>query len=301
VPRVNGWHADTLFDMVEILHDLVSKPTKGYLHSYYDCGYHATQFDRPAGQREYRDQIDDVLRFHDPPYEFGDNGRLIQRLPDDFRPLLDAELPDDVDGDLVAAKVEHARRLFLARASSPEDRRHAVRELADALVALRPDVKAAMLSKDESALFNLLTASRSEDGRVGGRRRGRADWPTGLVSSHPPSNRACGSPAHGSPTFFTVGIRLPSALTGGSWRGDRSVEADQAVAVGAAVEDLPAVTPGLLMAFGDQHLQASFRVAVDLVELDGRVAVAEVARPSRLPESSWNFDGDSTGIVMVRQ
>jgi hypothetical protein len=25
------------------------------------------------------------------------------------------------------------------------------------------------------------------------------------------SNRACGSPAHGSPTFFTVGIRLSRA------------------------------------------------------------------------------------------
>ena len=30
-----------------------------------------------------------------------------------------------------------------------------------------------------------------------------------LVSSRPPSNRACGSPAHGSPTFFTVGIQRP--------------------------------------------------------------------------------------------
>ena len=46
-------------------------------------------------------------------------------------------------------------------------------------------------------------------GRVGGRRlalRGMADW-----CWFPPaaaSNRACGSPAHGSPTFFTVGIRL---------------------------------------------------------------------------------------------
>jgi hypothetical protein len=49
-----------------------------------------------------------------------------------------------------------------------------------------------------------------EVGRVGGRRlalarRGRLS----LVSSRPPSNRACGSPAHGSPTFFTVGIQRP--------------------------------------------------------------------------------------------
>ena len=35
-----------------------------------------------------------------------------------------------------------------------------------------------------------------------------------LVSSRPPSIRACGFPAHGSPTFFTVGIRLPGATAG---------------------------------------------------------------------------------------
>jgi hypothetical protein len=45
-------------------------------------------------------------------------------------------------------------------------------------------------------------------GRVGERRpvsRGVADCH--LVSSRPPSIRACGSPAHGSPTFFTVSIQ----------------------------------------------------------------------------------------------
>ena len=36
-------------------------------------------------------------------------------------------------------------------------------------------------------------------------RRGRLT----VVSSRPPSIRACGSPAHDSPTFFTAGIQLP--------------------------------------------------------------------------------------------
>ena len=66
----------------------------------------------------------------------------------------------------------------------------------------------------------------------------------------------------------------------GSWRGDGSVEGDQPVAVGPGVENLPAVTPGLLIAVSDQQREASIRVADDLVELDGRVAVAEVARPA---------------------
>src|SRR5215212_11600328 len=46
-------------------------------------------------------------------------------------------------------------------------------------------------------------------GRVGGRRLGRgvADW-SGFLPP-PTSNRACGSPAHGSPTFFAGGIQRP--------------------------------------------------------------------------------------------
>jgi hypothetical protein len=46
--------------------------------------------------------------------------------------------------------------------------------------------------------------------RVGGRRLGRAAVLARLVWFPPTatSNRACGSPAHGSPTFFTAGIRL---------------------------------------------------------------------------------------------
>jgi integrase len=53
-----------------------------------------------------------------------------------------------------------------------------------------------------------LRARETLPGRVGERRpvsRGVADCH--LVSSRPPSIRACGSPAHGSPTFFTVGIQ----------------------------------------------------------------------------------------------
>src|ERR1700733_13261438 len=65
----------------------------------------------------------------------------------------------------------------------------------------------------------------------------------------------------------------------GSWRSDGSVEGDQAV-VRPGVKNLPAVTPGLPMAVSDQQRQASIRVADDLVKLDGRVAVAEVARPA---------------------
>jgi hypothetical protein len=65
----------------------------------------------------------------------------------------------------------------------------------------------------------------------------------------------------------------------GPSRPRQSVHAVQAV-VRPGVKNLPAVTPGLLMAVSDQQHQASIRVADDVVKLDGRVAVPEVARPA---------------------
>ena len=81
---------------------------------------------------------------------------------------------------------------------------------------------------------------RSRSRRVGGWRGGewfgcRSGAPAGVspraafastvagiasVSSPRPSNRACGSPAHGLPTFFTGGIRLSRPER--AWAGRRS-------------------------------------------------------------------------------
>lgn len=129
------WDVDTLFDVVEVLHDHVSKPTAGRYHSFTNCGYHASHFDGRAGQREYREEMNRVLGRHDPPYEFGPDGRLIERAPDEFKGLLDAEVPDGTEHDLITEKVEDATRLFLARSSSVSDRKHAVRALAEAEIS----------------------------------------------------------------------------------------------------------------------------------------------------------------------
>ena len=52
------------------------------------------------------------------------------------------------------------------------------------------------------------------------------------VSSARPSNRACGSPAHGSPTSFTAGIRSSPPGPVGPGGDDDSIKADQAELVG---------------------------------------------------------------------
>ena len=51
--------------------------------------------------------------------------------------------------------IQSATRKFRARHSSDDDKRDAVRDLADALEYIRPSVKEVLTRKDESALFEI--------------------------------------------------------------------------------------------------------------------------------------------------
>ena len=150
-----SWDADTLFDVIEVLHDLVSQPTEGRYHSYGDCGWHYTEFNRTAGQKELREELNAVLRLNDPPYEINGLGQVIETGPEEFATLLAAPVPPGTEHDLITSKIDAAVNRFRTRGASLDDRRHAVRDLADVLEALRPDIKAHMLSADEGALFDI--------------------------------------------------------------------------------------------------------------------------------------------------
>src|SRR6266496_391160 len=106
----------------------------------------------------------------------------------------------------------------------------------------------------------------------------------GQVSTAPApatSNRACGSPAHGSPTPFTAGIRLlPPGLVGPGCDND-SVEADQTALVRRQVADHGhAEASSAFVPLPNEQRQPFQRIVPDLVEADSRVAVAEVLRPA---------------------
>jgi hypothetical protein len=149
------WDADAVFDMVEAMHDLVSEPIDGRYHSFNGCGMHYTLFNRPQGQETYRSEMNGVLRRCDPPYEIDGMGQIVESAPEEFHALLSAPVPPGTEHDLITSKIEAAVKRFRTRGASLDDRRHAVRDLADVLEALRSDIKESMLSADEGALFNL--------------------------------------------------------------------------------------------------------------------------------------------------
>src|SRR5699024_6355549 len=115
-----------------------------------------TDYDRTSGQALYRWRINQVLatstlelRLAD---EGDDIGRMVRVLPDGLDDLV-AKLADvSSTGD---SSIPHAIGLFRRHGATREDRRSAVRELADVLEGHRELLQAELLSKDEGALFQI--------------------------------------------------------------------------------------------------------------------------------------------------
>jgi hypothetical protein len=150
-----SYDADTLFDVIEVLSDVISKPLTGHFHDYSGCGMHWHTFDATEGLAELRSELNPFFQLYDPPLELTTAGEIVALGPPELGPLIDAELPASADPDLVTARKESAVALFRSRNSTKADRRQAVRELADVLEALRDEIKEEMLPKDERELFNL--------------------------------------------------------------------------------------------------------------------------------------------------
>lgn len=149
---------DDLFDMIEFLHDHVSKPSGGDYHSYCDCGMHYglgnATFDAEAGRAEYRAEIDAVLRDYGTGYELSAQGEVLALAEPGMEGLLANRLPSH-DEENVEARVANAIGRFRRSRSSLAEKKAAVRELSDVLEFLRPRLKEVLLSKDEADLFNI--------------------------------------------------------------------------------------------------------------------------------------------------
>ncbi|MHB8858855.1 MAG: hypothetical protein ACYC6Z_05135 [Thermoleophilia bacterium] len=151
---INHFSEDDLFDVIELLHDCASKGVDGQYHSWGNCGWHYNTFDRKAGQNEFRIQLNEVLSTYGPGYRLTGDGEIIAIPPEGLGDLEEATDPPG-DPDAIKAKVRVARDKFRRRGSTLEERRDAVRDLADVLEFLRPQAKAVLKSKDEADLFNL--------------------------------------------------------------------------------------------------------------------------------------------------
>jgi hypothetical protein len=152
--KIETYSEDDLFDMIEFLFEHCSKPIQRHWHNWYECGWHCDTFEKEPGQAEFRERINKLLALYDRGYELSVDGEILALPEDGFAPLLEAGLPQS-DPQNVTARVAAAQTKFRRYRSSMDERRDAVRDLADVLEYLRPQVKAVLQKKDESALFEI--------------------------------------------------------------------------------------------------------------------------------------------------
>lgn len=150
-----AYSEDDFFDIIEFLHQHVSKPIDGNYHSFDQCGMHWEweTFNKAAGQADYRERVNVVLGHYDKPFELSTAGEVLHKPEAGFEQIFAADVPtkdSNVVSRLTAATLRYRRH-----GSSLDDRRQAVRDLADVLEYLRPQVKSLLTAADEKDLFNI--------------------------------------------------------------------------------------------------------------------------------------------------
>jgi len=152
---LENYSEEDIFDLIEFLFDHVSAPIDKdtYFHQFYSH-FHYKYFDQEKGRQEYRDAINEILNDYGPGYELGSNGEIYALMEEEFRPLFGAAVPTD-DQENIESKIAKAVNKFRRYGSTLDERREAVRALADCLEFLRGEMQEVVTQKDDGDLFNI--------------------------------------------------------------------------------------------------------------------------------------------------
>lgn len=150
---VSQYSEDDLFDMIEFLYQCVSKPIDGIYHDYNDCGMHWETFNKIEGQSEFLIKVNNLLNLYKGKYELSHEGEIVHKPEHGFETIFDADIP--TDNESIISRVNSSVLQYRRHRASLDDRRQAVRDLADVLELIKPDVKKHLDKKDESDLFNI--------------------------------------------------------------------------------------------------------------------------------------------------
>lgn len=153
--RLAYYAEDDLFDVIEFLHDHCSKPTASHFHDYGGCGIHASAFDQTAGRTTFRERVAPILELYGGGFELNHLGEVLALADDGLQGLFEAPVPSE-DPQNIEARIEEAKRRFRRHRSTPDERRHAIRDLADVLEFLRPQLTTVLTKKDEADLFAIV-------------------------------------------------------------------------------------------------------------------------------------------------
>jgi len=152
--KVDEYSEDDVFDVIEFLFDHCAKPTKRTYHSWNECGWHCEEYDEPAGKMEFRERINEVLAYYGDGFELSNSGEVLSLAEIGLEGLFEAPIPTP-DPENVERRIEAARLKWRRHRATWDDRREAIRELADVLEFLRPKLKEVLKTEDEKDLFNI--------------------------------------------------------------------------------------------------------------------------------------------------
>lgn len=149
-----NYSEDDFFDVIEFLHDHCSKGLNGHYHSWNNCGYHYEEFNDIEGQKYFRGLLNPILREYKDGYEISENGEILILSDNGLANLFEADIPTN-DKENISSKIDSAILKFRRHKSTLDDRKEAIRELADVLEFLRPEIKKHLNRKDENDIFNI--------------------------------------------------------------------------------------------------------------------------------------------------
>jgi hypothetical protein len=221
----------TLFTLIEFLYDHAAKPNEssGHYHDWNACGWHYDPdkeiFDVPAGQREWREKINDVIDLYGEGYELSPIGEIVRLTQDGIEDLVAAS-PPEAAGETNVAKINNAVRMFRRGLSSREEQKQAIRQLVDVLEFCRPQVKKELLTEDERDLFNIANNYAIRHHRADQRDEYDGPWLTWLFYLYLSSTHLVLSLVHGVPMAVPLAPRLPLPPT-------------EEVGPGSSDEDIP--------------------------------------------------------------
>lgn len=152
-----SWDEDTFFGLIEVFHDLVSRPRMRRFHNWNMCGWYHSEFHNDPARVLYRLKINQLLREADMEYELAAEGEDLGRLvaiTDDARSQLVHRALNDSAPD-ITTRIRHAIALFRGRDTSVETKRSAIVTLAGILEERRALIKEQVGKPDEGALFEI--------------------------------------------------------------------------------------------------------------------------------------------------
>ena len=154
--NIASYDEPTFFTIVEFLYDYVSEPIDEYkrYHSWNNCGWHCTKFDKEKGQEKYRNKMNEILKDYDEGYHLTNDGE-IQKIPSSgYEDLIEEPIETD-DPENIDNRIKNAISKYFRYGSTFDDKKEAIRILSDVMEYLKKD-GIVLPSKDDSDLFQII-------------------------------------------------------------------------------------------------------------------------------------------------